>query len=151
MQFKWGCLVCVKEYFDFSCSTYIVQLCNKCMSSVYTWPILSSVNIQTCLIKNSTLDYRHTNITTIKGDNIWLTTSKGTVAIEYISRNVLQSSGISWKLAALIERYTQKKGCISFVFYCFENLSIVITLESLVRFRWGFQQNVPLLMRTSIK
>ncbi len=36
-------------------------------------------------------------------------------------------------------------------FYCFENLSIVITLEPLVWFRWGFQQNVPLLMRTSIK
>ena len=45
----------------------------------------------------------------------------------------------------------EKKECISFVFYCFENLSIAITLEPLVRFRWGFQQNVPLLMRISIK
>ncbi len=43
----------------------------------------------------------------------------------------------------------RKKEYISFVFYCFENLSIAITLELLVRFRWGFQQNVPLLMRTS--
>ncbi len=64
---------------------------------------------------------------------------------------VLQSSGISWKSAALIVRYSQKKECISFVFYCFENLSIAITSEPLVRFRWGFHQNVPLLMRTSIK
>ena len=37
------------------------------------------------------------------------------------------------------------------LFFCFENLSIAITLEPLVRFRWGFQQNVPLLMRISIK
>ncbi len=37
------------------------------------------------------------------------------------------------------------------ILFCFENLSIAITLEPPVRFRWGFQQNVPLLMRTSIK
>ncbi len=42
------------------------------------------------------------------------------------------------------------KKCISFVFY-FENLSIAVTLEPLVRFRWGFQQNVPLLIRILIK
>ncbi len=52
---------------------------------------------------------------------------------------------------ALIVRYSQKKEYISFVFYCFENLSIAIMLEPPVRFRWRFQQNVPLLMRPSIK
>ncbi len=36
-------------------------------------------------------------------------------------------------------------------FYCFDSLSIAITLEPLVQFRWDFQQNVPLLMRISIK
>ena len=61
--------------------------------------------------------------------------------------NVLRFSGISRKSAALIVRYSQKKKCISFVFCCFEKLSIAITLEPLVRFRWGFQQNVPLIMR----
>ncbi len=64
----------------------------------------------------------------------------------------IYNSGISRKSVALIVRYSQKKKCITFVFYCSENLSIVITLEPLVRFRWGFQQNVPhLLMRISIK
>ncbi len=67
------------------------------------------------------------------------------------NHNVLRSSGISRKLGALIVRYSQKKKCISFVFYCFQNLSIAITLDPLVCFRWGFQQNVPLLIRTSIK
>ncbi len=57
----------------------------------------------------------------------------------------MQYSGITWKSTALIVRYSQKKECISIVFYCSENLSIVITLEPLVQFRWGFQQNVPLL------
>ncbi len=45
----------------------------------------------------------------------------------------------------------KKQESISFVFYCFENLSIALTLEPLVRFSWGFQQNVPLLMRISFK
>ena len=54
----------------------------------------------------------------------------------------LRSSGASRKLGALIVRYSQKKECISFVFYT--------TLEPLFRFRWDFQQNVCLLMmRTS--
>ncbi len=65
--------------------------------------------------------------------------------------NVLWSSGISWKSGALTVRYSQKKECISFVFYCFENLSIDIALEPLVQFRWGFQQNVPLVMKPSTK
>ncbi len=64
---------------------------------------------------------------------------------------VLRSSGIGWKSGELIVRYSQKKECISFVFYCFENLSIAITLKPLIRFSWGFQQNVPLQMRTSIQ
>ncbi len=64
---------------------------------------------------------------------------------------LMLSSGIIWKLEALIMRYSQKEECISFVFYCFENLPIAITMEPLVLFKWGFQQNVPLLMRTSIK
>ena len=51
----------------------------------------------------------------------------------------------------LIVRYSQKKECIPFVFCCFDNLSIAITLEPLVRFRLGLQQNVPLLTRTSVK
>ncbi len=63
---------------------------------------------------------------------------------------MLRSSGISPKSGTLIVRYSQKKEYISFVFYCSENLSIAITLEPVVRFRWSFQQNVPLLMRTSI-
>ncbi len=42
----------------------------------------------------------------------------------------------TWKSGALIVRYSHKKERI--VFYCFENLSIAITLEPLVRFRWGF-------------
>ena len=46
--------------------------------------------------------------------------------------HVLPSSGISWKSAALIVRYSQKKECISFVFYCSVHLSIASTLESLV-------------------
>ena len=55
---------------------------------------------------------------------------------------VLPSSGISWNSGALIVRYRQKKECVSFVFYCFENISNAITLEPLVQFRWGFPQNV---------
>ena len=61
------------------------------------------------------------------------------------SKHVLRSSGISLESPASIVRYRQKKECISFVFYCYENLSIAVTLAPLVRFRWGFQQNVPLL------
>ena len=68
-----------------------------------------------------------------------------------VSQYVLRSSGISRMSGALNVRYSQKKECISFVFYCFENLSIAITLEPLVRFRWSFQQNVPFLVRISIK
>ncbi len=64
--------------------------------------------------------------------------------IIYVSY-VLRSSGISRKLAILIVRNSQKKKCISIVLYCFENLQLLITLEPLVRFRWGFQQNVPLI------
>ncbi len=64
---------------------------------------------------------------------------------------VLWSRGISRKSAALIVKYSQKKKWISFVFYCFKNLSIAIILEPLARFRWGFQQNIPLLMSISIK
>ncbi len=63
---------------------------------------------------------------------------------------MLQSSRIIQNLEALIVKYSQKKEyMISFVFYCFENLSIAITLEPLVQFRWGFQLNVPLLLRTN--
>ncbi len=51
----------------------------------------------------------------------------------------------------LLRDMARKKECIYFVFYCFENLSIAKTLEPLVRIKWGFQQNVHLLMRTSIK
>ncbi len=53
---------------------------------------------------------------------------------------VLRSSGISRKSGALIVRHSQKGECISFVFYCFENLSTVITLEPLARFRWCFSK-----------
>ncbi len=67
------------------------------------------------------------------------------------SHYVLRSSGISRKSGALWDTATaRKKECVSFVFYCFEYLSIVITLEPMVRFRRSFQQNVPLLMKTSI-
>ncbi len=57
---------------------------------------------------------------------------------------VLRSSGVIQKSGALIVRYSLKKECISFsffffLFYCFENLSIAITLEPLARVRWGFQ------------
>ncbi len=52
--------------------------------------------------------------------------------------NVLRSSRISQKSAALTVRYGQKKECISFVFYCLENLSIAITLQPLVRFQVEF-------------
>ncbi len=64
--------------------------------------------------------------------------------------NVLRSSGVSWKSGALIVRHSQKKECISFVLYCFEKPSIAIPLEELVWFLWGFLQNVPLQMSTSI-
>ncbi len=65
--------------------------------------------------------------------------------------NVLRSSRISRKSAALIVRYSQKKKWIFIVFYCSKNLQLLITLEPLDRFKWGFQQNVPLLMKTSMK
>ena len=68
----------------------------------------------------------------------------------YLKTIVMPSSMISRKSVALTVRYSQKMECISFVFYYFENISIPITLEPLVRFRWGYQQNAPLLMRTSI-
>ena len=58
---------------------------------------------------------------------------------------MLRSSGISQKSAALIVRYSQKKECISIVLRV---LQLLITLEPLHRFRWGFQQNVPLQMST---
>ncbi len=51
---------------------------------------------------------------------------------------VLRSRGISQKSGAMTVRYSQKKECISFVFYCFENLSIAKTLEPLVPFWWVF-------------
>ena len=41
---------------------------------------------------------------------------------------VLRSSGMSRKLAALIVRYSQKKKCISIVFYCSEHPSIAHNL-----------------------
>ena len=41
---------------------------------------------------------------------------------------------------------SQKKECISLVFYWFEwKILFAITFKPLVWFRWGFQQNVPLL------
>ncbi len=51
---------------------------------------------------------------------------------------VLRSSGISQKSGALMVTYSQKKKCIYLVFYCFDNLSIAITLEPLIQFRWVF-------------
>ncbi len=56
---------------------------------------------------------------------------------------MLQSSWISRKSAALIVRYSQKKECISIIFYSSEKVQLLITLEPLDRFKWGFQQNVP--------
>ena len=41
----------------------------------------------------------------------------------------------SQKSGALIVRYSLKEECICFVFYCFDNLSIAITLDPLVQFR----------------
>ena len=70
---------------------------------------------------------------------------------DIIQYYVSQSRWISRKSGVLIMRYSQKRECISFVLYCFENLSSTITLEPLVRFRWGFQQNVTFLRRTPIK
>ncbi len=56
---------------------------------------------------------------------------------------MLQSSWISRKSAALIVRYSQKKECISIIFYSSEKVQLLITLEPLDRVKWGFQQNVP--------
>ncbi len=38
---------------------------------------------------------------------------------------MLRSSGFSWKLGALIVRYSQKKECISLVFYCFGTTGLI--------------------------
>ena len=86
-------------------------------------------------------------------NEVWLTKWMNICSWYFTDIHVylLRSSRISWKSAALIVRNSQEKECISFVFYCFENLSTAVTLEPLVRFRWGFQLKVPLLMRTSIK
>ncbi len=66
---------------------------------------------------------------------------------------VLRSSGISRKSVALIVRYRQKKECISFVFYCFENLSIAIhwsnsggVFSKMHLSSWGLQSNRKLKM-----
>ena len=67
---------------------------------------------------------------------------------DMVLKYVLQSSGISWKSAAFIVRYSLKREYISIVLRI---LQLLKTLEPLDRFKWGFQQNVPLQMSTSIK
>ena len=63
---------------------------------------------------------------------------------------MLRSSRINWKWGALIVRYSEKKECISFLFSCFKNLSIVITLgttgliqvfSKMYFYQSGFQSN----------
>ena len=60
----------------------------------------------------------------------------GVANLQYFT-NVLRSNRINRKSAALIARYSQKKECSSFVFYCFKNLSIVI--RTLAQELWNHQ------------
>ena len=57
---------------------------------------------------------------------------------------VLQSSGISQKLGALIVWHSQKKEWISFVFYSFDNSSIAHNFGTTGLIQVSFQQNAPL-------
>ena len=81
---------------------------------------------------------------------IGVTATTGLCKIHVRCKYVMRSSKVSQKLGALIVRYNQKKESISFVFFCFKNLSIAITLEPLVPSRWSFQLNVPHLYQQQI-
>ena len=65
-------------------------------------------------------------------------------------KNVLRSSGISRKSAALRDTARKRSEFLLFSIVL-RTLQLLITLEPLDRFKWGFQQNVPLQMSTSIK
>ncbi len=73
----------------------------------------------------------------------------------YVTLIVLRSSGISQKSGALIVRYSQKKECISCVFYCFENPSIACNLctigsiqkavfSKMYLSKWALQSNLKM-------
>ncbi len=61
----------------------------------------------------------------------------------------LWSSGISRKSAALIVRYARKRNEFLLFSIVLRTLQLLITLEPLDRFKWGFQQNVPLQVSKS--
>ena len=67
--------------------------------------------------------------------------------VEYL----LRSSKISLKSRALIVRYRQKKNEFLLFSIVLRILQLLITFEPLVRFIWGFHQNLPLQMSSSIK
>ncbi len=73
------------------------------------------------------------------------------VVCEISTIYVLRSSGISRKSEGLIVRYSQKKECISFVFYCFWESFNCYNFGTTGPIQVGFSANVPLLMRTSIQ
>ena len=83
-----------------------------------------------CCTSSSVCTLCHLNLKLLKGDSLIQESSS--------SLYVLRSSGISRKSGALIVTYSQKKKCIRFVFYCFENLLIAVTLEPLFCRRVGF-------------
>ncbi len=56
--------------------------------------------------------------------------------------NVLWSSGICWKSGALIVIHSKKRNGFLLFSIVLRTLQLLITLEPLVQFRWGFQQNV---------
>ncbi len=62
---------------------------------------------------------------------------------------MLGSNEISHKSWASIVGYSQKRNELLLFSIVLRILQLLITLEPLVRFRWGFQQNVPLQMSTS--
>ncbi len=82
-----------------------------------------------CAVPNSVRVYQHCAMP----NSVGVLTSKSVLISSFRTpiTNVLRSSRVSRKLGALIVRYSQKKECISFVFY-FENSSDAITLEPLV-------------------
>ena len=69
--------------------------------------------------------------------------------LEHLCCDLAGSVGI--KSAALMVRYREKRNEFLLLSIVLRILQLLIILEPLDCFKWGFQQNAPLQMSTSIK
>ena len=69
----------------------------------------------------------------------------------WLNHHVIASSKMSWNLQNLILRYSQLKGQILFLFYCFTNLWLLASLELSKQISWGFLLNLACPFDTAMQ